>query len=180
MYKKYNLSLESGMYPEKIVNYSVTGSIPNKVDLRNKLNITFDQGNLGSCTANALLYSFIYNDPTFSPSRLFLYYNSRALDNNIPNDDGTTLTQGINALTKYGVSSENNWPYIISRFKVKPSNISYIEGLEHQIISSSRVLQTLDSLKGCLRSNQPFVVGILIYSSFESLTTSKIIYFSIQ
>jgi C1A family cysteine protease len=178
MYKKYNLNLESGMYPEKIVNYSVTGSLPNKVDLRNKLNIIYDQGNLGSCTANALLYSFILNDPTFSPSRLFLYYNSRALDNNIPNDVGSTLTQGINALTKYGVCSEKNSPYIISRFKVKPSNISYIEGLEHQIISSSRVLQTLDSLKGCLRSNQIFVVGILIYSSFESLTTSKTGYVS--
>jgi C1A family cysteine protease len=178
MSKKYNLKFESGMYPEKIVNYSVTTSLPNKIDLRSKLNITYDQGNLGSCTANALCYSFIFNDPTFSPSRLFLYYNERVLDNNIINDDGSTLSQGINALTKYGVCSENNCPYIISKFKIKPSNISYTEGLDHQIISASRVLQTLDSLKGCLKNNQPFVVGILVYSSFESLTTSKTGYVS--
>jgi C1A family cysteine protease len=173
MLKKFNLKFESGMYPEKIVNYSVNTSLPNKVDLRSKLNISFDQGSLGSCTANALCYSFIFNDPTFSPSRLFLYYNERLLDNNVSNDDGSTLTQGINALIKYGVCSENNCPYIIPKFKIKPSNISYKEGLDHQIISSSRVLQTLDSLKGCLRSNQPFVVGILIYSSFESLNTAR-------
>jgi C1A family cysteine protease len=179
MLKKYNLKFESGMYPEKIVNYSVTTSLPNKVDLRSKLNIMYDQGNLGSCTANALCYSFIFNDPTFSPSRLFLYYNERLLDNDIPDDNGSTLSQGINALIKYGVCSENNCPYIISKFKIKPTNISYTEGLDHQIISASRVLQTLDSLKGCLKSNQPFVVGILIYSSFESLTTSKTGYVSL-
>jgi C1A family cysteine protease len=175
---KYDLKVESGMFPEKIVNYSVTTSLPNKLDLSQKLKMSYDQGSLGSCTANALLYSFIYNDPTFSPSRLFLYYNQRLLDNTISIDNGSTLTQGINALIKYGVCSENNTPYNISNFKNKPNNISYIEGLDHQIISASRVLQTLDSLKGCLRSNQPFVVGILIYSSFESLTVSKTGYVS--
>jgi C1A family cysteine protease len=168
---KYNLSIESHISPQKTRNHSITTL--SKVDLRNKLNISYDQGRLGSCTANALCYSFIFNDPTFSPSRLFLYYNTRLLDGTILIDNGSTLTQSINALIKYGVCSENNNPYVISKFKNKPSNISYVEGLEHQVISASKVLQTLDGLKDCLKSNQPFVVGILIYSSFESLTTFK-------
>jgi len=165
---KYNLIFESGMYPEKVVNYSLTTTLSKKVDLRTKSNVIYDQGNLGSCTANALCYCFVFNDPTYTPSRLFLYYNERVLDHAIPNDDGSTLSQGINALIKYGVCSETNNPYIISNFANKPSSTAYNEGLLHQVISANRVLQTETSMKGCLNNGKPFVVGILIYSSFES------------
>ena len=168
MSKKYNLIIERGMYPEKIKNFSVSKQLSATVDLRPKINIMYDQGQLGSCTANALCYSFLYNDPTFQPSRLFLYYNERSLDNDIPDDAGSTLTQGINALTRYGVCSESSWPYNISKFTNKPPLSIYNEALDHQIISSSRVLQTLSSLQGCLYTGQPFVVGILVYESFES------------
>jgi len=195
---KLNLIVESGMCPEKVVDFTKIKSLktslkassklssksliylsskastsPKTIDLRNKINIMYDQGQLGSCTANALCYSFILNDPTYKPSRLFLYYNVRMLDNNIPNDDGSTLTQGINALIRYGVCSESNWPYIIPKFAIKPTNVSYTEGLKHQVISASRVLQTLDSLKGCLISGKPFVVGIYVYESFMSNTVSR-------
>jgi len=165
---KYNLKIESGMHPEKVINCSISNTLPYGIDLRNRINITYDQGNLGSCTANALCYSFIYNDPNYDPSRLFLYYNERVLDKDIPDDAGSTLTQGINALTKYGVCSEKSCPYIISNFTIKPSITAYKEGLLHTVISSARVLQTMDSLKGCLYYGLPFVVGILVYSSFES------------
>jgi len=166
--KKYNLIIERGMYPEKVKNYTTTQKLPGIIDLRPKIGIMYDQGQLGSCTANALCYSFIYNDPTYQPSRLFLYYNERSLDQDIPDDAGSTLTQGINALIKFGVCSEQYWPYDITKFTNKPPTNAFTEALDHQIISSSRVLQTLSSLQGCLYSGQPFVVGILVYESFES------------
>jgi C1A family cysteine protease len=165
--KKYNLKVESGMHPEKVINCTIS-KITSGVDLRNKINIMYDQGRLGSCTANALCYSFVFNDPTYKPSRLFLYYNERALDQDIPDDAGSTLTQGINALTKYGVCSEKNCPYVIENFANKPTPAAYKEGLLHTVITSARVLQTLPSLKGCLSYGKPFVVGIMVYSSFET------------
>jgi len=166
------------MYPEKVknfsVNLSVTPKLPSTVDLRSKIGIMYDQGQLGSCTANALCYSFVLNDTSgFKPSRLFLYYNERALDNSIPDDAGSTLTQGIKALIKYGVSSETLWPYDISKFTTRPLTSAYTEALNHQVISASRVLQSSASMKGCLYSGQPFVVGILVYSSFESQTVAR-------
>ena len=170
---KLNLKMEYGMFPEKLKNFSVVSKTPSIVDLRPKINILYDQEELGSCTANALCSSFRNNDPTFQPSRLFLYYNSRVLDKSVLEDDGTTLTQGINALRIYGVSSEKLWPYDISKFAVKPSEDAFKEGLDHQIISSARVQQTLSSLQGCLVSGQPFVVGILVYSSFLSNTVAR-------
>ena len=123
--KKYSLIVERGTFPEKVKDYSIVStnklSAPylKSIDLRNKLPVVYDQGNLGSCTANALCYSFIYNDYTHNPSRLFLYYNERMLDKNILNDAGSTLTQGINALIRYGVCSEQYCPYIISNFTKK-------------------------------------------------------------
>jgi len=170
---KYSLNLEYGKYSERITNYSLSTSIASTVDLRSKLRIMYDQGNLGSCTANALCYSFIYDDPTYSPSRLFLYYNERLLDKSVNEDAGSTLTQGIVALEKYGVCSEYTWPYIINKFKIKPPTNAYSEGLQHQVLSSLRVEQTIQSMKGCLISGFPFVVGIQIYSSFESATVAK-------
>lgn len=171
---KYNLLLERGTYPERVLNYTISSPMKAIVDLRNKLPVVYDQGSLGSCTANALCYCFDFvDDTTFYPSRLFLYYNTRLLDKNINQDAGSTLTQGIRALERFGISSENTWPYIINNFRNKPSDVSYNEGTKHKILNANRVIQTLSSMKGCLNQGFPFVTGILIYSSFESISVSK-------
>jgi C1A family cysteine protease len=178
--KKYTLIIERGAFPERVKDYSMlslnksTTVYPSSVDLRNKLPVVYDQGNLGSCTANALCYCFDYiDDTTFYPSRLYLYYNERFLDNNINQDAGSTLTQGIIALEKYGICSEKTCPYIISNFKNKPTNDAYIEGSKHTVLTANRVMQTMSSIKGCLNQNLPFVIGIMVYSSFESNEVAK-------
>lgn len=48
-----------------------------KIDLRSQLPPVYDQGNLGSCTANAVGAMVNYMQKTkFMPSRLFIYYNT--------------------------------------------------------------------------------------------------------
>jgi len=76
------------------------------VDLRLKFPPAFDQGNLGSCTANALYGIIAYNDSKFIGSRLFLYYNERKLENDIPDDAGALLSDGIKCLLNYGICPE--------------------------------------------------------------------------
>ena len=165
---KYNLIIERKVMPKlSLEHVSVTAS---KIDYRSKFKTIYDQGSIGSCTANAFCYAYNFNDTSFNPSRLFLYYNERLLDNDnhISVDDGSTMTQGINALKKYGFSSEAQWPYIISKFAMKPSNAAYKDGLLHQVISAIYLNQTLNTLKACIQSGQPFVCGIMVYESFES------------
>jgi C1A family cysteine protease len=177
--KKYSLIIERGAFPERVKDYSMisinnlSASNLKSVDLRNKLPVVYDQGNLGSCTANALCYCFDYIDTTFFPSRLYLYYNERLLDKSINQDAGSTLSQGIIALEKYGICSEKLCPYVISNFKNKPTNDAYIEGSKHTVLSANRVMQTMSSIKGCLNQNLPFVTGIMVYSSFESNEVAK-------
>ena len=43
-----------------------------------------------------------YFHSSLQSSRLFIYYNERKLDNNIPDDVGSTLANGIECLKKYG------------------------------------------------------------------------------
>ena len=76
----------------------------------------FDQGELGSCTANAICALVGYLDPGFLGSRLFLYYNERKIENDIQYDSGAYASDGINSLLTYGICSEQKWPYDITKF----------------------------------------------------------------
>ena len=58
------------------------------LDLRSKFTEVYDQGKIGSCTANALCSIFEYDNLNFKGSRLFLYYNERSYINEINNDGG--------------------------------------------------------------------------------------------
>ena len=97
--------------------------LPDIVDLRTnpKMPPVYDQGDLGSCTAQALCSAYQFMDTNnFKGSRLFVYYNERKLENNIPDDTGSTLASGVKCLTKYGVCPEESWPYDVTQFAVEP------------------------------------------------------------
>lgn len=66
-------------------------------------------------------------------SRLFLYYNERALRGNEYYDSGASLRDGIKTLKKTGYCREALWHYVISRFDVKPSRRCYLEAGRYRI-----------------------------------------------
>lgn len=151
--------------------------LPLKVDLRSEDSPVENQGRLGSCTANALAGNLqflekvsgqIYKDV----SRLFIYYNERAVEGTIGFDSGAMIRDGIKVLAKYGVCPESSWPYDISKFTSKPTAVCYKEGLKHRIVSYHR-LQTLSEMLNCLAEGFPFVFGFTVYESFESLKVAQ-------
>ena len=128
----------------------------------------YDQGQLGSCTANALCAAFEFDAPNYMGSRLFLYYNERKLENDIADDAGAQLSDGIKCLTKYGVCPETEWPYDISKFAVAPPPQCYKHALSHRVINAHNIPNDMSAMKKCLAAGFPFVVGISIFESFES------------
>ena len=141
------------------------------VDLRSECPPVQSQLKIGSCTAHALLAAFQFNDPKFTGSRLFLYYNERFLDgDDVQIDDGSTLSQGVKALIKYGVCNESMWPYLDDglKYRTKPPTQCYSDALNHQVLSANNIAHDLTSMKQCLSNGRPFVFGMMIYSSFES------------
>ena len=141
--------------------------LPNSVDLRPKMPPVYDQGQLGSCTANALCGAFECVVPNYMGSRLFLYYNERMLENTIPDDKGAYLSDGIKCMEKYGICEESEWPYEPAKFAIKPSDKCYVDALTHRVVSATNIPDTLYGMKQSLAEGFPFVVGIMIFSSFE-------------
>ncbi len=146
--------------------------LPSSVDLRSLCPKVENQGELGSCTANALAGAIEFLErkdrvPFEDFSRLFIYYNERAIEHSIKYDSGAMIRDGIKTLAKQGVCSEKKWPYVESKFAVKPGAVCYREALKHQITSYHRIL-TLDEMRACLAEGFPFVFGFTVYESFES------------
>ena len=150
--------------------------LPPKVDLLAKCSLVEDQGNLGSCTANALAGALEYNEMKTQKfidlSRLFIYYNERMLEGTINQDSGAMLTDGIKSLVKYGVCMESIVKYDITTFKMKPSPAAYKDAATRKI-SSYYKLENLMDMKLALANGYPFVLGFSVYESFESPTVAR-------
>jgi C1A family cysteine protease len=181
-----NMILRYGWQPDlpdqRDFSYAATraaiSKLPSKIDLRMNCPAVYDQGNLGSCTANAIGGAFEFEQmkqsvPIFMPSRLFIYYNERVIEGTVNADNGAQIRDGIKSVNKQGVCAEDLWPYEITAFAKKPDTKCYAEALKHQVLSYQRVVRNLNSMKGCLAEGYPFVFGFTVYDSFESEAVAK-------
>ena len=152
-----------------------TVALPSTVDLRNKMPSVYDQGDLGSCTANAIGAAFEYLEAVKTmPSRLFIYYNERSLEGTVSTDAGAIIRDGIKVVVKNGVCPESLWPYNVAQFAVKPPQKCYDQAIKHVVVKYYSVQQNLTALKTALASNLPIVFGVSVYESFEQVTDGNI------
>ena len=153
--------------------------LPAQIDLRKYCPKVYDQGQLGSCTANAIGAAFEFEQMKqntkhdFIPSRLFIYYNERVIEKSVDSDNGAQIRDGIKSINKLGVCDEKIFPYDINKFTHKPSQACYSSALKHQVTSYHRLTQKLANMKGCLAEGYPFVFGFTVYDEFESEAVSK-------
>jgi len=153
---------------------AATAVLPASADFRPQCPPVYDQGQLGSCTANAIAGAIQFDRlkqqlaQVFVPSRLFIYYNERATEHTVDSDSGAQIRDGIKSVAKLGDCPETEWPYTIARFKTKPSPECYADALRYRVVSYQRLMPVLSQLKGCLASGYPFVFGFTVYESFES------------
>jgi hypothetical protein len=91
--------------------------LPASVDLRPHISFApYDQGRIGSCTANAIAAAVQFDRikmsqaPDFTPSRLFIYYNERAMEHHVPSDAGAQIRDGIKSVAKLGACRRRPGP----------------------------------------------------------------------
>ena len=152
--------------------------LPSKIDLRAHCPSVYDQGQLGSCTANAIAAAIEFDQikqqmEYFLPSRLFVYYNERAMEGTIDSDSGAQIRDGIKSINKQGDCPEKLWPYIVARFADKPPVSCYTDAIKHKAVLYQRVTRVVNQMKGCLASGYPFVFGFSVYESFMSTAVAK-------
>jgi C1A family cysteine protease len=153
-------------------------ALPPLVDLRPQMPPVFDQGDLGSCTANSSLALAWYlaikeGHPSVEPSRLFQYYNTRALEGTTRYDSGASIRDSIKSLAKWGFASETAWPYNIAKFKVKPPAAAYNEAKKEIVKQYHSVPQDAGQIKAALALGLPVDFGFTVYKSFESDGVAK-------
>lgn len=166
---------------------SPTG-LPALVDLRPSCPPVYDQGQIGSCTANAIAGALQFTrrkegrTPDFNPSRLFIYYGERNIEHTVHSDAGAIIRDGIKVVNQLGAPPETEWPYDgtpadpatgtfppHAHAATKPSAKAFKDALNYQATSYLAIPgNNVDQMRACLAAGFPFVFGFVVYDSFES------------
>lgn len=140
-----------------------------------------DQGEIGSCTAQAVAglveYLMRRGDPScaFELSRMFLYKTSRRLLG-WTGDTGAYLRTTIKALRIFGAPPEREWPYALDLLDSEPEAYTYAYAQSFRAMAYGRLDgygkdgdQTLRSVQQCLADGYPVVFGFPVYTSIERM-----------
>jgi C1A family cysteine protease len=149
-----------------------------EVDPRARMPSVYDQGSLGSCTANAVAAAVEYDrrlnvDHTddYTPSRLDIYYGERVLERSpIDQDIGAYGRDGFKFAQRTGVIPESKWPYDVSRFAERPP-----QDVPRRRIGAYKVVaRSVASFQAVLSNRQTIAIGFSVFESFESVRVASI------
>ena len=157
---------------------AILSALPPYADLRANCPAVYDQGQLGSCTANAIGGAIEFDRikqslPDYVPSRLFIYYNERAIEGTVDVDSGAMIRDGIKSVASQGACPEPEWPYDIAKLTDKPSPEAYRDAATDRAVSYQSLVSDLSQMRGCLASGYPFIFGFTVYESFESAAVAQ-------
>ena len=170
------------------VEESAKVNLPASVDLREWCPPIENQGELGSCTANAGVGIVEYFEKRafgkyIDASRLFLYKATRNMLH-WTGDTGAFLRTTMGALVLFGVPPEEYWPYVIADFDKEPPAFCYAFAQNYQAISYYRLDPPgiskdilLSRIKTYLAAGLPSMFGFTVYTSIsQAATTGKMPY----
>ncbi|MFB3922928.1 MAG: C1 family peptidase [Terriglobia bacterium] len=155
---------------------------PDSVDLRQYCSPVEDQGQLGSCTANAVVGLIEYFERRakgeyLDASRRFLYKVTRKLYH-FTGDSGAYIRGTIRALRIFGTCPEEYWPYDVAKYDDEPPAFCYAFAQAYQAVTYYRIWDAnpqnlLTQLKGSLAKGLPFAFGFTVYSSIWNPSVQK-------
>jgi C1A family cysteine protease len=164
--------IDSRDHPYQLTNTEQS----NIVDLRQYCSLIENQGNLGSCTGNAIAGAIELlhkrQNRTLDISRLFIYYYERLFIGTINYDSGAYIRDGIKACYTYGAPTENLWPYNISKFRTVPPKAALLDAAKRKVTSYQRAAD-FNQVIDAITSGYPVTIGFSVYSSFDSPTVAK-------
>jgi C1A family cysteine protease len=162
-------------------------SSPKSVDLREWCSPVEDQGELGSCTANAAVGLVEYYQKRaggnyIDASRLFVYKVTRELLH-WTGDTGAFLRTAMKALVVFGAPPEEYWPYKEADFDREPPAFCYSFASNYKAIQyyrhddpSQTPAHILESIKSYLASGHPAMFGFTVYNSMWDAQDGRIPY----
>jgi hypothetical protein len=152
---------------------SRAGRLPRRVDLRPFMTEVEDQGQTNSCAANAVAGAYEYlvkqhlGEEAYDVSRMFIYYNGRAVDGCEGEDEGSYIRSLIESLREHGACSEETWPFDPERVNEQPSDEAYEEASEFLVEDMAVVPTELDAWRAALAEGCPIIFGLSLFDSFD-------------
>jgi C1A family cysteine protease len=153
-------------------------ALPSSVSLVPWFSPVEDQGDLGSCTANAGVGMVEYFERRAfgkhtDASRLFLYKATRNLMHQ-SGDTGAFLRTTMGAMVLFGIPPEEYWPYTVSAFDQEPTAFCYAFAQNYQSISyyrldppGTKASDLLNQIKTNLAAGLPSMFGFTVYNSIS-------------
>ena len=176
MFDVFYSGIRPGLFPHEREAHDINharelSTTPTSVDLRANCSTIEDQGNLGSCTGNAIAGIVEYlcrkARKNTDVSRLFIYYQERVIEGDVNYDNGAYIRDGFKAVNQVGAPLESLWPYSIDKFRTKPSQTAYTDAAKRKVTVYQRCLN-FAAVKNALANGNPVVVGFDVYQSFET------------
>lgn len=109
----------------------------------------------------------IFGNAFLAFSRLFIYWNERALEGTTDQDAGAQIRDGIKSVSRWGICPEVVWQYRNSNLYIAPPQVAYGLAAKHRIQTYAKI-SNMNAAKTCLASGYPFVFGFTVFQSFES------------
>jgi C1A family cysteine protease len=152
--------------------------LPATADLRAWCPPIEDQGQIGSCTANAGVALVEYFERRafgkhLDASRLFLYKATRNLLN-LRGDTGAYLRTTMGALVLFGVPPERFWPYEPKALDKEPPAFCYSFAANYRTMSyfsldppGTKPAELIERIKTYVAGGIPSMFGFTVYNSIE-------------
>lgn len=154
-----------------------------------------DQGQIGSCTGHGLRSAIAYKmlehhneelsgkwGESWDLSPLAMYWFGRREENAIHEDSGCYIRDVVDACRKYGIPTEESWPYDVSRFTRKPSARAMQNAKWHQANNASYRCdedgnreKTIDRMLQALSNGLPIVYGFTCYANLSQADNNGVV-----
>lgn len=155
-------------------------ALPPSVDLRSGLPEVWNQGSIGSCVAHGVSIAHVAAQRAckvkeIMPSRLALYFQGRAVRGWQNQDSGMYITDAMKVTAKLGVADEKLYPYLTTKFKLKPPASVYANGLLHQTLEYQKLDSTNpEIIMAALAEGFPVVFGSTLYEGYDKLSKTNV------
>jgi C1A family cysteine protease len=122
----------------------------------------------GCAAAREILEVIGGNPPPLVPlSRAWIYFKAREMEHSQDQDSGAEVRDGCRVLQSIGVPTEATFPYNDQDFRTAPPDVDLTEAALYKIASYAR-LNSSDEIRAAIANNQPVVIGISVFQSFET------------
>lgn len=152
----------------KIFRPILAADLPRKVDIRASCPPIRDQGDLGSCTAHAVVGAMETLEKTFKEktqdySELFEYFMARRRIAGLVGDTGVSIRDGIKAAAQFGIALESCWPYLTWRFDIEPD--ACIDQAKQFQALTYVSLYTVHDIKATVNEGLPVCIGFSVFDN---------------